>query len=83
MKKTYDATDDVVNYILHLMDEFYASLGEDDEGYFLLFFKVIMRKVLKEWKVRVKRRHPFDFNQKMSECTDVSKRNIERINPKM
>ncbi len=23
--------------------------------------------------------HPYDFNQRLSECTDISKRKIERI----
>ena len=78
---SYNATDNVAEYILAQMDDFYSS-HPDAEDSFLLFFKQIMRRVLKGWKKRMMNRHPNHFNDEMSKCTDVSKRQIERISLK-
>ena len=76
--ENFDATEHVVKLILNAMDDFYAS-HPDSECYFLLYFKQIIRKVLIGWKKRMIKRHPYDFNAQMAKCTDVSKRQIERI----
>ena len=51
-KQGYNATDDVVRFILAKMDEFYAS-HPDNKDHFLLYFKEIFRRVIKAWKKRM------------------------------
>ena len=77
-KEGHDATEDVVNDIIARMDEFYAS-HPNKEDHFLLYFKLIIRKVIIAWKKRMIHRNPYNFNDELSKCTDISKRQIERF----
>ena len=74
----FDATDQVVDLIIALMDAFFDSHPDADD-YFALFFKTVFIRVMKHWKLRMRQRRPFDFNVRLSECTDVSLRTIEGI----
>ena len=80
-RECYDATDEVVNDIIAIMDYFFNTHPDADD-YFMLFFKIVIQRVMKHWKLRMRQRRPFDFNARLSECTDISLRQIERISLK-
>lgn len=72
-----DLTDDVADYFLARAIEHYAN--PQNKGEVLMFFRRCEKKCLKGWKKIMINSHPYDFNQRLSECTDISKRKIERI----
>ena len=75
-----DATDQVADYFLSIVQEYYAN--PNNTGDVLMFFKQCEEKCLRGWKKIMINTHPYDFNQHLSECTDISKRKIEGISLK-
>ena len=76
-----DVTDKVTDYFLSLVEEFYANPQNEDAD-ILMYWSQCQQKSMRGWKKVIKQRHPFNFNDRLAKCTDISKRNIERISLK-
>lgn len=75
-----EVTDIVADFFLNIIHEHYTN--PMNKGDILMFFKKCESKCIRGWKKEMIKRHPYDFNQQLSKCTDVSKRKIERISLK-
>ena len=83
-KQTYDVTIDAVNYTLNQMQNFYIAhpmpqKADEEEDSVAFYFNVFFEKLIKGWKEIEYVRHPFDYNRKMADCSDVSTRHLRRI----
>ena len=76
----YEATDEVVSFFLTIMHNFYTNPA--NEGDVLMYFKEFEMKCIRGWKKQMICKYPYDFNSQLSQCTDISKRKIERISLK-
>jgi hypothetical protein len=83
-KITYDATMDAVKYTLIQMKNFYLEhpmpqKDDEEEDSVTFYFDIFIENVVKGWKDLEYVRHPFDFNRKMAEHSDISPATLRRI----
>lgn len=83
-KQTYDVTTDAVNYTLDQMKNFYLAHPmpknkDEPEASISFYFDVFFEKLIKGWKELEYVRHPYDYNRKMANYSDVSARHLRRI----
>lgn len=83
-KQTYDVTMDAVNFTLSQMKNYYLShpmpqKDDEPEDSVAFYFDVFFERVIKGWKDLEYNRHPYDYNRKMADHSDVSARHLRRI----
>ena len=76
-----DVTNMVAAYFLTLVNQFYSN-PKNKNADILMDWSQCQQKCMKGWKKMVKQLHPFNFNDRLAQCTDISKRKIERISLK-
>jgi hypothetical protein len=76
-----DVTEKVTAYFLTLVNEFYSNPNNEGAD-ILMFWQQCQDQSMRGWKKIIMQHYPYNFNEHLAKCTDVSKRKIERISLK-